>query len=144
MQKGYSVVPHFDNSWHVKYKGEVIAHVEGIDKIRDGKQVTKGLFKKKPVNVYVVTHLPGASNEEFLTVHSAATHAASHHNSGRHLKVDHPIHHIQKSISELESVIWKAASDPRMGAHQEKLLQVSKSHAALRNTFTKHFGEDTK
>ncbi len=55
----YTVEPHYDNSWKIKHKGETFANIEGIDKIRDGKQVTKGIFNKKPVIVYKVKNFPG-------------------------------------------------------------------------------------
>lgn len=143
MSKSYSLVPRFDNSWHVKHGDEIIAHVEGVEKMKDGKQVTKGIFKKKAVHEYIVTNLPGADGKTFLTVHSAATHAVNHHTKGEHTKHPHPLTHIKRGIQELERAIWHAASDPRMDNHQEKLLELSKSHANAKKIFNKHFGDNS-
>jgi hypothetical protein len=138
---GYEKV--YDNSWHLTKDGETVAHVEGIEKLKDGKPVMKGFLKKKPVVVYKVTNLPGADEKEFLTPVSALTYAADHHTKGNHNKVPHPKISIKDGIKSLESMIWKAASDPRMNNEedQHKLLQVSKSHAKLRDTYNTHFGE---
>lgn len=142
MKKHYSVEQVYDNSWKVKHKGNTFAAIEGIDKIRDGKQVTKGIFNKKPVSVYRVVDFPHASDAEFLTLHSAATHAITQHSRLNKPRIVHPIRQINNALSELQELIFKSASDPRMKRHQEKLLEVSKAHANTHNTFKHHFKDD--
>lgn len=140
----YSLHKKYHNSWHVKHNNEVIAHIEAVEKTKpDGTPVMKGIIFKKPVLEYLVTNLPGASDKKFLTLHSAQHHVIHHHKTEGHKKSPHPLSHVKKGITDLERAIWRAASDPRMtDRHQEKLLDVSKKHAELRNTFNKHYGDE--
>lgn len=131
----------YDNSWHLKKDNELVAAVEGVEKLKDGKPVMKGFLRRKPVMVYRVTGLPGANDKGFLTPHAALTYAADYHTKDLHNKVPHPKNTIREGIKTLESIIWNAASDPRMDneSDQNKILEVSKSHAKLKDTFKRHF-----
>ncbi len=143
MESKYVLEQVFSSTWHLKNKDHTVAHIEGIDKTNaKGQVVYKGIFKKTPEQVYVVTNLPGVPHVHFNTVNMAAQHAIKHIDSGAHLGIFHPVHKIKKRMANLDRAIQSAASDHRTtDAQQDGILELSKSHAQTKKSFKKHFGD---
>ena len=144
MSGKYTVREAYPGSHHILLNSALIAKVEEIEAGDAKRHPLLSWLPRKQKTGYVVTHLPGASNDAFMTLHAAIEHAVHHHAAGAHLKVVHPLHNIRAHLDLLRNAIWYAAADHRLAddSSQEALLDVSKHHAQLSKKFKKHFESD--
>lgn len=140
----YDIKHNGKGSWSIHRGGRAIA---GIERVLDYPEYYTNIFGKKIQNTgkkfhtrYMITDIPGAGLEKYRSVKAAAMQAAFHHANNQNLMEKHPAFAIGHHIDALGAVIHTAAADPRMtDEDQEKLLDISKQHAALRDTHAKHF-----
>ncbi len=146
MSRRYKVKNLGGGSTALMHEGKEVAVIERIHHYPEfynnwlGKKVPN-TGKKSNIR-YVVTNLPGASEDMFRSAKGAIQHAAFHHLNNERLAKAHPIKTVGLAIEHLGKHIHTTAADHRMTeSDQEKLLEISKQHAALRKTYNTHFGD---
>lgn len=145
----YSVKPAGAGTTHVYHQGQKVASVEQVhtypEFVRNafGRKV-KNADNKKFLTRYAVTELANFSPEgaHFRTAKAACQAAAAFHHNNKKLLEIHPVHTIADRIASLGHAIHAAAADHRLSEQdQERLLQISKGHASLRETFDMQFAD---
>lgn len=140
----YKVGPFKDGATTLTHNEHPIAVIEQYhhhpEKVRNifGKVVNNdGKFLTR----YRVTQMGGFPEEDFRTVKGAVKAAASFHRNNSRLTEVHPTVAIATHVNAATAAIHAAASDHRItDDEQEKLLELSKAQANVRNLLSSHFG----
>jgi len=141
----YTIRQAFEGSHHIYTDDDnLVAKIEKIEVSPKKTPLLLSWLPKKIRDAYVITHLPGTEQHQFLTLHSAATHAVNFHSKGGHLNIEHPVDSIHSHMKNLKDAIWHAASDPRMESDEDqvKLLDLSKDQAMLHQKLNTHYPKE--
>lgn len=135
-KEGSTVLYHHDNPIatieQYQHYPETVKDIFGRHKPNNGKFLTR----------YKVTEMGGFPEEDFRSMKGAVQAAAAFHRNNARLTDVHPMVAVANHLNAVGHSIHAAAADHRMTQEdQEKLLDISKAHANMRNLVHTHFSD---